>query len=421
MGLAMLLARQFQNGALARYPDAARELAVFAYATSVFFLFHAALGFVSQMSNALARTREAHRTALGFTVGAGLALSTPLVFLAFTTPGESVLASLFDIRGETLADVVRYLRYLTPLVLVNGLRQYYTGMLIQVKRTGIVTALNVAHLLSIGGLLVLGFHLEWRAVETLARAQVASALIHLALSVFAMTRLYTAPGGETGPPLTYRRTFDFFWPVAVTAVMFAISRPLIYSFASRTPDAIATIAALRVAFDFAMIFHLPLNQFRHLFITFGTRDLPGVRRFLVTILVAVTVLMVVFLASPLGRWTLHGLLGVKGDLLEDSIEAVWVLCLIPLVVSARNYFHGLSLARKRTGSMAVGGILRVLFIGLASWGLLAAGRLDHVFGAAILVAGFAVEAATVVALGWKGRASEGGDVGPGVPMELDDA
>ena len=40
-GLAMLLARQFQNGAVARYPDATHELAVYALATSVFGFFNA--------------------------------------------------------------------------------------------------------------------------------------------------------------------------------------------------------------------------------------------------------------------------------------------------------------------------------------------------------------------------------------------
>ena len=41
------------------------------------------------------------------------------------------------------------------------------------------------------------------------------------------------------------------------------------------PDGLLTIAALRVAFDFSMIFQQAANQFRHFFITFGFTDLQN--------------------------------------------------------------------------------------------------------------------------------------------------
>ncbi|MHC4598149.1 MAG: oligosaccharide flippase family protein [Planctomycetota bacterium] len=390
MGLAMLLSRQFQNAVLAGYPDAAKELAIFAYASSLFWPFNIALGFVPQMTNILSRCRRNRQVCFRFVLAASLILSAPLLVLAFTPLGALVVTKLFDVWGEDRRAVVQYLMYLSPLVLINGLRHYATGLLIQVKRTGYVTVLNILFLSAVIASLLLGVSLGWRAIETLALAQVSSAVLHLVLSWIVLLKLYKS-GEEDTEPLTYRKTFDFYWPVAITAVMFSLSRPVIYGFASRTPDAVVTVASLRVAFDFALLFHMPLNQMRNLFATFGLSDLPGLRRFITRAMVGVSMVMLAVVLTPASRWILNGLMGVEGELLTLAREALMVLCLIPLIVTVRNYFHGLALVRRRTESMAAGGIARVLAIAFFSWLLFATGRLDHVFGASLLVLGFAAE------------------------------
>jgi hypothetical protein len=84
----MLLAQQFQNSALARYPDAARELAVFAFASSVFHLFNAALIFMPQMCNSFARSPQGWRVCLRFSLRVCLLLTLPLALMGFTPPGR---------------------------------------------------------------------------------------------------------------------------------------------------------------------------------------------------------------------------------------------------------------------------------------------------------------------------------------------
>jgi hypothetical protein len=396
-GLAMLLAQQFKNGVLARYPDATRELALFAYATSIFFLFQAAVMFVPQMANVLARSRQSRSVCFRFTVLTSLVLTAPIAALAFTPLGRPVLTLAFDIRGETLDTVILYLRFLSPLILVNALRQFYTGLLVQSRRTGVVTLLNAVFLAATVGALVAGFVAGWRAVHVIALAQILSAGIHWLLSWGFCHLLYRLPEEASPEALTYAKAFTFFWPVAVTAGMFALSRPVIYSFVSRMPGAQTYIAALRVGFDFGMIFHAPLNQFRNLFVTFGDKDLSGVRTFMARTMIVLSVLMVLVVMTPVHLWILRGLLGIEGELLTMASEVITVLCLVPLVITLRNYFHGLHLIHRRTRGMAAGGVLRVVAIYIASFGLYHAGILNHSFGALVLVAGFAVEALTVVA------------------------
>ena len=281
MGLAMLLAKQFQNGALARYPDAVRELAVFAMATSTFFVCNSAMIFVPQMANVLSRSRRANQVCLRFTVVSCLVLSIPLAMLGFSSPGHTMLAVIFDIDGSKLAAVVTYLQLFTPLIFINALRHYYTGLLVQGHRTAAVTIMNIVYLASTVAVLVVGFQAGWSVTMTLSTSLSAPAVLHLVLSFLAYQLGDHRPERLGNGDLSYQGVFAFFWPVAVTSIMFALSRPVLYSFVSRLPDSDVVIAALRVGFDFSLIFQNPINQFRHLFVTFGESDPRGVCSFMI--------------------------------------------------------------------------------------------------------------------------------------------
>lgn len=404
----MLLAQQFQNSALARYPDAARELAVFAFASSVFQLFNAALIFMPQMSNSFVRSPHGWRICLRFSLWACLILSLPLALMAFTPPGRWLVGLAFGIEGEMLADVVTYLRCLSPLLLISGLRNFYTGMLVQNRRTSLVTLLNLGYLGVVVGVLFVGHALAWKPIVTIAVGQLAGAALHLGLTFTCVQRYYTLPSQPDHEALTYGEVLSYFWGTALTSVMFSLSRPIIYSFLNRLPDPNPVIAAMRVGFDFAMIFHNALNQFRHLFVTFGEQDLAGVRRFMIRVSIVVVGSMVVVAATPVSRIVLEDLVGVKGEILSMTCEVVLVMCLLPLVINFRNYFHGLALIRRTTGRMGAGAILRNVATYLLATLFFYTGLLDHITAALTLIAGFVAETLVMVAGPRLGRVAQRG-------------
>ena len=396
-GLAMLLARQFQNGTLARFPEAVDELAIYAYATCIFMLFNAMLAFVPQMANVFARSPQAERVCLRFVATLCVTLTAPVAMLAFAPAGRTLIAKAFDIDGARLAEVLRYLRYMMPLIAINGLRHFYKGMLIQAKRTGVVTGLTSVFLVVVVAMLLVGLRAGWSAAKTIVLAQVTAGSLDLMLAFVLRKVLFVFPERQEHQALTYRETFSFFWPVATTAAMFALSRPILYSFVSRMPDGRATVAALRVSFDFAMVFHNPINQFRHLVVTFGRDNLKALRTFMMRIWTGVTVVMILIAATPLSNVIFHSLLGIEGRVLGMTRSVIWVLCFVPLALTIRNYFHGLSLVGRKTRVMAIGAICRNITTYMLAWALYEAGWLDHVYAASILVLGFATEAAVMVA------------------------
>lgn len=394
--VAMQLQAQFQNAVLARYPDADFELATFALASSSFQLLNAFLIFIPQTVTVLATSARAREACLRHVVLVTLVLSLPMALLAYTPVGTGALAGLLRVPEAMMPGVVQYLRWLTPLLLVNALRQHCTGLLIQAERTQAVTILNFIHLGSLLGVLLVGRHMGWGALGTLATATIASNLFHLALIagvVCLSSREPTVPGPSLADaPLTFRRFFEFFWPVAFTSGMFALSRPVTYAFINRTASAVVTVAALRLAFDFSMFFQNPVNQFRHLYTTFGKEDPEGVRRYVIRVTLGLTAVMAAIAFTPLSRIVLGDWMGVQGEVLDKGVGALRMLCLGPLVLASRNLHHGAMMVRRRTKGMAAGAILRVLAIFALSWLLFCLGLLDHRTGALLTIVGFLAEA-----------------------------
>jgi len=399
-GVVMVLAGQFQNGTLARYPNAVTELAIFALAMGTFGPFLASLNFVSQLTNVFARSVEDRDTTFRFVLLACVGLSLPFLLIALTPVGELLLASLYQIDGEILQRTLEYLLYLSPLIFLNGLRQFFLGLLVQSRLTGWVTTLNIAYLGAVILVLIIGYNLQWQPVTALVGAQTAGAMLHLFLLWLVQRRYYQAPKEVAHHRVTYRALFQFFLPVTTTGVMFAISRPLLYALMGRTPDALLSIAAMRVGFDFSFIFQSAANQFRHFFVTFGDDKIHEKQLFMVIIATGLTTVMLLIAATPLSQLVLSGLIGVTGEVLERSIDVVLVMCFIPAIIILRNYFHGLLMHHRKTGGMAIGSVLRVVGIYIFASSLLLVDSLNHVTASFVLLAGFAIETLVVIII-WK--------------------
>ncbi len=390
-GVAMVLAVQFQNGALARYPDAVEELAVFALASSTFGLFNAGLNFTSQLATVYARSTHGRRLSQRFVGAWSLTLTMPLAAIAGTEIGALGIAVAYGVDAALADRVQEYLVYMLPLLFVTAQRLFLTGLLVQARLTGWVTVLNAVFLASAIVVLVAGLSLGVGPVATLVGAQTLAGSLHWGLTALVVRRNYSWTQAAEHERLTVGELIRFFLPMTATGVMFAISRPVLYAFVSRMPDGIASIAALRVAFDFSSLFQQAANQFRHFFVAFGIDELAAKRRFMALVCLGITIAMLAVSATPIGDWLLGRLLGIPQAVLQPAVEVLLVLCLMPLVIVLRNYFHGLLMVQRRTTSMAIGGTMRVVAIWVLAQLAYALGGLDHVTAAFILLFGFATE------------------------------
>lgn len=406
-GLVILLEGQFQNAVLARYPNAEVELSIFALATSSFQLINALLVFIPQMVAVMGRHHQDRLLCRNFAGVIGLLLSLPMLMMGFTATGADLLAGWLNISPEIMPQVVRYLQWLAPLVFINAKRHYYTGVLVLSERTRTVTLLNVLHMFVLVGVMSAGLRLGWAALPTLALATVSSNVMHFFLG-FWCTRQTVIPPCHVREQssVTVKGMLVFFWPLAATSMFFAMSRPVLYSYINLTSCSVMSIAALRVGFDFCHLFQNPVNQFRHVYVTYGERDPVGVRNFMFRVTAGYISVMLLTVFTPVGRLFFGRVLGLEGEVLLRSIQVARVLTLVPGVLMMRNLYHGKMMVGRNTTAMAIAAFLRVVAIGVAAKLLLANGLLNHVTGALAMLLGFVAEA--VISRGALGRCQSSG-------------
>ena len=395
-GFALLLEQQFQNGVLAQYPGAEVKLATFALASGSYQMVNAMLVFLPQLVAVMARTTADRHLCARFANGAGLLLTLPLLFMGYTAPGHGLLAWWLNIPSEQLPEVVRYLQWLAPLTWFNAWRYYGTGVLVLAERTRTVTLFNVIHLGVLVTVLLTGLRRSWSALHTMALATLLANLLHFTLCLLTVRRTRIPDHqSQAESTATIGGLLAFYWPMAVTSLFFAMSRPVLYAYVNLTAAAAATIAALRVGFDFTAMFQNPINQFRHVYATYGAADPRGVARFMFRVTALYLGIMCAVVFTPLSRLFFGRIMGLDGAVLALTLRATRVLLLLPLLIMVRNLYHGRMMVRRRTTFMAVAALVRVVAIALAAAGLQRTGRLDAASGALVLILGFLAETLVV--------------------------
>ena len=394
-GAGLVLSVQFQNAVLARYPDAIKELAILAIAYGIYGFFNASLGFVGQLTNVYARSTESKRKVHVFVVCSSAIISAPLAFIATTDIGIGLIAGLFPVEPDFVNRVQDYLILLCPLVILNGQRHFYSGLLIQAKLTGWITVWNIVYLSLVVIGLIAGFSLGLKPNLVIVGSELVGVSVLILGFLLVKYRFYSLPSlgeQEEDKQINYLELTLFFLPVSTTGIMFALSRPILYGFISRTEDAILTIAALRVAFDFTMLFQQAANQFRHFFITFGESMLDEKIRFMQYVAILITTLMLIFILTPISDFVWGNWMSLSPELRGLSSEVVLIMCLMPCLIVFRNYFHSRLMTRKKTNGMAAGSVLRVAGIYLVAMILFEMDSLSHTSAACTLLLGFLIEA-----------------------------
>lgn len=394
LGAVVLLAvQQVYNGVLARVPDPERALAVYACAVGIFYLFDIGTAFMPNLVTVYARSAVARRRVLAFCGLVGIVFALPVLMVGTSGPGESLLRAMYSLDAAMLAEVRAYLLLLSGLIVLHVLHHYCSGLLILAERTRLVSSIGIAGV-GIGTLIAVhGLRTGWNPVWIIAAAEWGAGLAKLAAQVLALRILRGGLPGPT-PALApaWGELLRFFWPVCISGMTFGISRPLVFVFVARVPDAVGIIAAMRVSMDFLMLYQSVVNQFRHFFATFGTEDLASKRRFMALVAAGMTGSMALVLAIPAASEAFFvQAIGLSGELHTMARQMAALLLVVPAILMTRNYYHGILIARRRTAAMASGSALRVVAIVATSWSLLALGWLDASTAVLGMIAGFAAE------------------------------
>ncbi|HCQ00067.1 MAG TPA: hypothetical protein DIT99_04935, partial [Candidatus Latescibacteria bacterium] len=130
---------QVLNGGIVRMPQATATLAAYGLAWGITSLLASTVSQTRQMSMVLVKNPAAYKTTLQCVIGFGGIHALLLASLAFTPVGTWVVDDLHGV-DQALGDVVREaLSYLLPIPLIVGVTRFYSGLLLRVRRTDVIS------------------------------------------------------------------------------------------------------------------------------------------------------------------------------------------------------------------------------------------------------------------------------------------
>ncbi len=195
--------------------------------------------------------------------------------------------------------------------------------------------------------------------------------------------------------LTVKRIFHFWSPLAATWFMMAAEGPYIAAIIARLDHPIINLAAFGVAFAFALILESPIIMIMSASTALVKNRVAyfKLRNFTFLLNAAITLLWIIFLAPRVFFPIVEGFMKLPSNVAQLTHLASLLLLPWPAAIGYRRFNHGILIRKGKTRLVALGTVVRLLF--MASTGLilfLKGGMPGAVVGAAALSVGVTMEA-----------------------------
>ena len=396
------------NGGMARMPGATQTLAAYGLAWGLAAFLTNALAQMRQVGLVLADCHRARQKIQWCALAFGASLAGVLALLALTPVGVFVIDDLHGVEGELGRVVRQALLWLAPVPIVGALSRLYSGLLLRVRRTEVISCASLASLgASIAAVFVL-LHVPLVRAQPIRLPLLATyvgVLVDLAVLRWGYGRYVRAELGHgPGADLKYSYILRFYWPLALVMAIQGGSRPLINLFVSRGPDGAQALAVLAVVYGLGQLPYTWLNELRNLPPAFrGEPDsLRTIRRFAGGGGLCSFAAMVLLYWTPARTYILETMIGLERDLAGLCRIPLVLFCFFPLTVMVRGYYHGVALLEHRTRALVPSAPSRIGIILVALLVYPAFGLQGATLGVAALLSGFVLEA-MVVWWGVRGR------------------
>ena len=170
-------------------------------------------------------------------------------------------------------------------------------------------------------------------------------------------------------PLSYRRIFAFWLPLAGTWLMMAIEGPYLAAIIARMPDATVNLAAFGVAFAFAIIIESPVIMLMSASTALveDAASFRALRRFAYGLAGLMTAAQMVVLLPPVFDVIAQSL-RLPADVADLTHEALVILLPWPAAIAYRRFRQGLLIRHHQTRRVAYGTVIRVTAMSLTAIG-----------------------------------------------------
>ena len=364
----------FLAAVIARLADPKFNLAAYGVAFAFALLVEAPVIMIMSASTALAEDETSFRKLRTFTYGLNAAVTAVMLIMLIPPVFEPLMLDLIALPQEVARLSYVALWILLPWPGAIGYRRFYQGLLIRDGRTRLVaygTVLRLTTMATTALVLYFAFSLPGAYVgaAALTVGVSAEALASRWMARASVRKLLGDPGSEDGTreDLTYRRIWQFYYPLVLTSVIGLAVQPMLTFFLGRARAPIESLAVLPVVVSFSFIFRAMGLSYQEVSIALMGKRFEHVQelgRFAVVLGVASTAALALVALTPLARFWFETVSGLSPELAEFAIVPTMILIPIPFMSVILSFQRGLLVVARRTRPIIWATVLEVAGIAL---------------------------------------------------------
>lgn len=339
------------NSTLARSSDPVVVIASYSVAMSLFAIFERCAVILRQTCATLVRDKHSFRLVSRLAVSLLAAILGLSLIIGYSPLGNLFFAEVLGVKAHMLEPTLAVYRVLMFVTIFSGIRCLYHGVIISNLRTkwltiGMVVRLIVMALLAY---ILLKFNLVNHGYIGAYIFLVGMVIEALVSVVEGHQLVKKMPDKKVDHPIVHRsQVMKFYLPLLIASLIAVSISPATNAVLGSSGKAEIAIASYAIAFSILNLLVSVSSYTHQVVINFYEKDAKAVTRFAFIFSLIPSVLLIAIAYSPIGIWGFENIMGVSGELLDQSILALKFFIVFAICFPWLDFINGVLMLKGQT-------------------------------------------------------------------------
>jgi len=329
-------------------------------------------------STALSKDRQSFLLIRRFTIHWMVLLTAITILIAWTPVFDLLVVDIMAVPEEVATWVRPGMRIMTLWSAAIAWRRFLQGIIIRFNQTRKVAWGTVVRLISSGGtvaVLAVWSHQPGVVIGSIAlMAGVIAEAIYATIAVQSILRkeFQSDQQSRGTEPLTYWELSKFHLPLAATSVLVLLTQPLVTYTLAKSQNPTLSLAAWPMVFQIMLVARAAAFALPEVVIALsdGQPTFRPLRKFTYTLVVINTVLMAVFVLTPVSTFYLERIQDATAEVAALAANGLLLFLPLPALALLISWIRGLLINNRVTTAVNTGMIANlivtivILFVGL---------------------------------------------------------
>ncbi|MBS4220793.1 multi antimicrobial extrusion protein MatE [Bacillus sp. FJAT-49711] len=339
------------NSTLARAANPAVVIASYSVAMSLFAIFERCAVILRQTCATLVRDRHSFKLVSQLTIFILSAILLLSFIIAYSPIGELFFLHVMGVKDHMLGPTLSVYKVLMFVTIFSGIRCLFQGIIISNLRTKWLTIGMVIRLLVMAGLSWIIIQKGWVNHGYIGAYIFLAGMVIEALVSFIEGRqlVKKMPAKkENHHIVSHSQVRKFYLPLLMASLIAVIISPATNAVLGSSGKAEIAIASYAVAFSVLNLLLSFSTYFHQIVINFYDQDTKMVIRFSFIFSFVPSLLLLGIAYTPIGVWGLQHIMGVSGELLDQSLIALKFFIIFALCFPWLDFINGVLMLKGQT-------------------------------------------------------------------------